>query len=106
MVRDSKVRRSKGLARRLRQQRRTILRSSISFGVGHAELLRHIRAALARLTEKGARLIDEIPRPGAHGFLVAFIHPSSAHGVLVELKQGVSLEGVEGFEDRSKERRG
>jgi methylmalonyl-CoA epimerase len=48
-----------------------------------------IRAALARLKEKGVRLIDEEPRPGAHGSLVAFIHPSSAHGVLVELKQKV-----------------
>jgi methylmalonyl-CoA/ethylmalonyl-CoA epimerase len=46
-----------------------------------------IRAALARLRERGVRLIDETPRPGAHGSLVAFIHPSSAHGVLVELKQ-------------------
>jgi methylmalonyl-CoA/ethylmalonyl-CoA epimerase len=46
-----------------------------------------IRAALARLKERGVRLIDEVPRPGAHGALVAFIHPSSAHGVLVELKQ-------------------
>jgi methylmalonyl-CoA/ethylmalonyl-CoA epimerase len=46
-----------------------------------------IRAALARLTEKGVRLIDAEPREGAHGSLVAFIHPSSAHGVLVELKQ-------------------
>ena len=46
-----------------------------------------IRAALARLRERGVRLIDETPRPGAHGSLVAFIHPSSAHGVLVELKE-------------------
>jgi LAO/AO transport system kinase len=46
-----------------------------------------IRGALARLKEKGVRLIDDAPRPGAHGSLVAFIHPSSAHGVLVELKQ-------------------
>ena len=46
-----------------------------------------IRAALAQLKEKGVRLIDEEPRAGAHGSLVAFIHPSSAHGVLVELKQ-------------------
>ena len=46
-----------------------------------------IGAALARLKEKGVRLIDEEPRPGAHGSLVAFIHPSAAHGVLVELKQ-------------------
>jgi methylmalonyl-CoA/ethylmalonyl-CoA epimerase len=47
-----------------------------------------IAAALARLKARGVRLIDEVPRPGAHGSLVAFIHPSSAHGVLVELKQG------------------
>ena len=46
-----------------------------------------IRAALAQLTAKGVRLIDETPREGAHGSLVAFVHPSSAHGVLVELKQ-------------------
>ena len=46
-----------------------------------------IRAALAQLKARGVRLIDEEPRPGAHGTLVAFIHPSSAHGVLVELKQ-------------------
>lgn len=46
-----------------------------------------IAAALASLQSRGVRLIDETPRPGAHGSLVAFIHPSSAHGVLVELKQ-------------------
>jgi GTPase len=46
-----------------------------------------IRAALARLKNTGVRLIDETPREGAHGSLVAFVHPSSAHGVLVELKQ-------------------
>jgi len=46
-----------------------------------------IGAALATLKSRGVRLIDEAPRPGAHGSLVAFIHPSSAHGVLVELKQ-------------------
>jgi methylmalonyl-CoA epimerase len=46
-----------------------------------------IRAALEQLKSRGVRLIDEIPRPGAHGSLVAFIHPASAHGVLIELKQ-------------------
>jgi methylmalonyl-CoA epimerase len=46
-----------------------------------------IVAALEQLKSRGVRLIDESPRPGAHGSLVAFIHPSSAHGVLVELKQ-------------------
>src|SRR5947207_15694172 len=46
-----------------------------------------IVAALAQLKARGVRLVDEQPRPGAEGALVAFIHPSSAHGVLVELKQ-------------------
>lgn len=46
-----------------------------------------IRAALAQLRARGVTLIDAEPRAGAHGSLVAFIHPSSAHGVLVELKQ-------------------
>jgi methylmalonyl-CoA epimerase len=46
-----------------------------------------IRVALAQLKQRGAKLIDEAPRPGAERSLVAFVHPSSAHGVLVELKQ-------------------
>ena len=46
-----------------------------------------IQAAIAHLKARGVRLIDEQPREGANGSLVAFIHPSSAHGVLVELKQ-------------------
>jgi methylmalonyl-CoA epimerase len=48
-----------------------------------------ITAALAALKARGVRLIDEVPRPGAEQALVAFIHPSSAHGVLVELKQTI-----------------
>jgi LAO/AO transport system kinase len=60
-------------------------------GIHHLTLrVPDIRATLARLKEKGVRLIDESPREGAHGSLVAFIHPSSAHGVLVELKQSLS----------------
>ena len=46
-----------------------------------------IASALARLRERGVRLIDTEARVGAHGALVAFIHPSSAQGVLVELTQ-------------------
>jgi methylmalonyl-CoA epimerase len=46
-----------------------------------------IQAALDMLKGKGVRLIDDVPRPGAEGALVAFIHPAAAHGVLVELKQ-------------------
>jgi methylmalonyl-CoA epimerase len=49
-----------------------------------------IVAALAQLKARGVRLIDESPRPGAHGSLVAFIHPTSAHGVLLELTQKVT----------------
>lgn len=46
-----------------------------------------IHAALSDLKSKGARLIDETPRVGAGGCLVAFIHPSSVNGVLLELVQ-------------------
>ena len=46
-----------------------------------------IRAVLEQLKTRGVRLVDQQPRPGAEGSLVAFIHPSAAHGVLVELKQ-------------------
>lgn len=54
-----------------------------------------ILAALALLKSKGVRLVDEVPRPGAEGALVAFIHPSAAHGVLVELKQARHREGAD-----------
>ena len=46
-----------------------------------------IAAVLARLKARGVRLIDEEPRTGAGGRLIAFIHPSAAHGVLVELTE-------------------
>ena len=46
-----------------------------------------IVAELARLEAAGVRLIDSVPRPGAHGHQVAFVHPSSTGGVLVELVQ-------------------
>ena len=46
-----------------------------------------IDAALTRLKEKGAQLIDETPRVNAQGMRYAFIHPKSAHGVLIELYQ-------------------
>jgi methylmalonyl-CoA epimerase len=57
-------------------------------GLHHLALrVEDIDAALDHLKARGIRLIDEHPRPGAEGALVAFIHPSAAHGVLVELKQ-------------------
>lgn len=46
-----------------------------------------IAASLAQLKAKGMRLIDESPRIGAEGCLVAFVHPSAANGVLLELVQ-------------------
>jgi methylmalonyl-CoA/ethylmalonyl-CoA epimerase len=46
-----------------------------------------IEASLAKLKANGTRLIDETPRVGAEGCLVAFVHPSSANGVLLELVQ-------------------
>src|SRR5437660_129247 len=62
-------------------------------GLHHITLrVEDIRAALDQLKSRGVRLFDEQPRPGAEGALVAFIHPSSAHGVLVELKQTVRLK--------------
>ena len=64
-------------------------------GLHHITLrVEDIRAALAQLQARGVRLIDEAPRPGAHGSLVAFVHPSSAHGVLVELVQRVPGTGA------------
>jgi methylmalonyl-CoA/ethylmalonyl-CoA epimerase len=46
-----------------------------------------LRAALAELRRRGMRMVDDEPRPGAEGSLIAFVHPSSAEGVLIELKQ-------------------
>ncbi len=46
-----------------------------------------LEAALADLKTKGVRLIDEKPRRGAHGALIAFIHPKASGGVLTELCQ-------------------
>jgi methylmalonyl-CoA/ethylmalonyl-CoA epimerase len=46
-----------------------------------------IEADLAHFKARGARLIDETPRPGAHGAKVAFVHPKSSRGVLTEISQ-------------------
>jgi methylmalonyl-CoA/ethylmalonyl-CoA epimerase len=57
-------------------------------GIHHVAVrVADINAALTRFKERGARLIDETPRLGAGGCLVAFIHPSSSNGVLLELVQ-------------------
>ena len=57
-------------------------------GLHHISLeVDDVRAVLAVLKERNIRLIDEKPRIGAEGRLVAFIHPDSTGGVLVELSQ-------------------
>jgi methylmalonyl-CoA/ethylmalonyl-CoA epimerase len=44
-------------------------------------------AALAAVKEQGHRVIDEAPRPGSRGTTVAFVHPKTAFGTLIELVQ-------------------
>jgi methylmalonyl-CoA/ethylmalonyl-CoA epimerase len=57
-------------------------------GIHHIAVeVEDIEAALAKLKRTGARLIDEKPRIGAEGCLVAFVHPASSGGVLLELVQ-------------------
>lgn len=52
-----------------------------------AEKVKDIHKAVELVKQKGVRLIDEIPKIGAHGKPVVFVHPSSMDGVLVELEQ-------------------
>ena len=47
-----------------------------------------IVATLAELKAKGVALIDEVPRIGAGGAKIAFVHPKGGYGVLTELRQG------------------
>lgn len=57
-------------------------------GLHHVSLeVRDLRERLAAATASGVRLIDERPRAGAHGTQVAFLHPKSLGGVLLELCQ-------------------
>jgi methylmalonyl-CoA/ethylmalonyl-CoA epimerase len=57
-------------------------------GIHHIAMgVSDIHASLAQLKARGARLIDETPRTGAGGCLVAFVHPESTNGVLLELVQ-------------------
>jgi methylmalonyl-CoA/ethylmalonyl-CoA epimerase len=58
-------------------------------GIHHIALhVDDLDAALVRLRAAGARLIDETPRVGAGGKRIAFVHPKSASGVLLELCEG------------------
>ncbi len=57
-------------------------------GIHHLSfLVDDLEAALARCRSEGLRLIDEFPRPGAAGKRIAFLHPKSTHGVLIELSE-------------------
>ena len=57
-------------------------------GIHHIAIeVEDIEASLRQMRDAGVRLIDEAPRVGAEGCLVAFVHPSSTNGVLLELVQ-------------------
>lgn len=46
-----------------------------------------VAQAIEQMIAEGARMIDQVPRDGAHGTRIAFVHPKSSHGVLTELCQ-------------------
>lgn len=57
-------------------------------GIHHiAYRVADLQAEIVRLEQEGVRMIDRVPRNGAHGALIAFIHPKSSNGVLTELCQ-------------------
>jgi len=59
-------------------------------GIHHIALeVDDVASELARLKAEGIKLIDDFPKPGAHEMLIAFLHPKSTNGVLVELCQKV-----------------
>jgi methylmalonyl-CoA/ethylmalonyl-CoA epimerase len=58
-------------------------------GVHHvAYRVDDVEGTLSHLREEGVRLVDEAPRRGSRGTLIAFVHPRDMGGVLVELVQG------------------
>jgi methylmalonyl-CoA epimerase len=57
-------------------------------GVHHVGLrVDSVADALERMRAEGVRLIDDHPRPGSRGTTIAFVHPASMGGVLIELVQ-------------------
>ncbi len=59
-------------------------------GIHHIAIeVENIEEALERMKAEGAKLIDETPKVGAGGCLIAFVHPKSSGGVLLELVQKV-----------------
>ena len=61
-------------------------------GIHHLAIaVKGIEDNLAELDQKGVQLIDKTPRKGAEGLDIAFIHPKSTHGVLLELCENKNL---------------
>lgn len=59
-------------------------------GIHHIAIeVENIEESLAKLKAEGTRLIDETPRIGAEGCLIAFVHPAATGGVLLELTQKI-----------------
>ncbi len=59
-------------------------------GIHHiAFAVENIKAEMARLKKEGFKLLNEEPKRGADNKLIAFVHPKSANGVLVELCQEI-----------------
>jgi methylmalonyl-CoA epimerase len=59
-------------------------------GIHHiAYAVPNVVEALASAKEAGYRLIDEVPRKGGHGKMIAFLHPKDTHGVLTEFCQRI-----------------
>ncbi|WP_281184424.1 methylmalonyl-CoA epimerase [Trichlorobacter lovleyi] len=57
-------------------------------GIHHiAYEVEDLETAIAHMLAQGARMIDTLPRNGAHGTRIAFVHPKSSNGVLTELCQ-------------------
>ncbi|CAN5116537.1 methylmalonyl-CoA epimerase [soil metagenome] len=62
-------------------------------GIHHIAFeVQDIQAEIARLKTEGFTVINEKPKPGADNKLVAFLHPKSTNGVLVELCQEMPLQ--------------
>lgn len=58
-------------------------------GIHHIAInVENIESALKKAKDSGVKLIDEVPRIGAGGKKVAFLHPKSTHGVLIEFVEG------------------
>lgn len=57
-------------------------------GIHHfAVSVNDVHAALEVMKQKGVKMVDDKPRPGAHNTLIAFVHPESTGGLLIELVQ-------------------